>query len=458
MNNIILALCGVYLTAQPNTGTEIDWPQYSNNPFVISIDIPGPKDSAGGVITADLNNDGLMDYLVTVSGHVAAYAHNGTKLWLGKTDIRVGGSSENVGLPGHNGPGVQTADIDADGATEVLYLTQDSTLHVMYGLSGQEKWKTKPPIPKGAEGWEHLVVANFRGRGDGDLLLQATNADGYRTGRYLAAYTLDNLRREKYKPLWHRDDFMACAHNGARIADLDGDGKDEVLGATIVGSAGKILYRLPLKGHLDSIFVNDVRPDIPGLEVVALEEGGGNRIFLYNHKRLIWETHYQHREPQNAAIGEFDPDRPGLEIWCRSRYEKHQKPFVFDAKGKLIFHYQMDKVAPDGWTSSGVECIFTIDWTGKPKQLAAANERHKKGDVCIFDPIGGAFIRRIRQKTDRLYVVDVSGDWREEIIVLKGNRLFIYHNPEPNPRPKQPRLWKQQHYRRSKMTWNYYSP
>ncbi|MHC4443228.1 MAG: rhamnogalacturonan lyase family protein [Planctomycetota bacterium] len=439
-------------------GDKADWPQYSANPLVMEMEIPGSQDSTGGLVAADLNNDGLMDYLVTVSGHVAAYAHDGAKLWINKTDIQVGGSSERHGLPGNYGPGVQAGDIDGDGNVEVLYLTREGRLQVVAGITGKHKWKAQLPVPKGAERWEHLVLANFRGKGDRDLLLQATNAEGYRTGRYVAAYCLDDLGKGKYKPLWQRDDFMACAHNGARLADLDGDGKDEVLGASIVGAAGKILFRIPLKGHIDSIFIADVRPDIKGLEVVALEEGGGNRIFLYNHQRLIWETHYKHQEPQNAAIGEFDIKRPGLEIWCRSRYEEHQKPFVFDARGKLINHYKMDHVAPKGWTVRGVECIFTIDWTGNPRQFAVAKERHESGDVAIFNPVGGKFIKRIKQKADRLYVADVAGDWREEIIVLKGNQLFIYHNPAPNPRPKHKRLWHSQHYRRSKMTWNYYSP
>ena len=118
----------------------------------------------------------------------------------------------------------------------------------------------------------------------------------------------------------------------------------------------------------------------------------------------------------------------------------------------------MDKVAPAAWTASGVECIFTIDWTGRPKKLAAAKERHTSGDVAIFNPMGGKFIHQIKQKADRLYVADVSGDWREELMILTGNRLFIYHNQKPNPRPNQPRLWQHNHYRRSKMTWNYYSP
>ena len=60
----------------------------------------------------------------------------------------------------------------------------------------------------------------------------------------------------------------------------------------------------------------------------------------------------------SAAIGDFDPDRPGLEVWCRSRFDEHQAPFVFDAHGDLIEHYEMDDVAPVGWTSHGVEMMI----------------------------------------------------------------------------------------------------
>jgi hypothetical protein len=131
---------------------------------------------------------------------------------------------------------------------------------------------------------------------------------------------------------------------------------------------------------------------------------------------------------------------------------------VFDAQGQLIADYEMDDVAPKAWTLEGVEVIFTIDWTGEPRQLAAAKERHKSGDVAIFDPISGQFLHRFKEKADRLYVADVSGDWREELIVLNSNQLHVYRNEELNPNPKRSRLWIQNYYRRSKMTWNYYNP
>ena len=68
------------------------------------------------------------------------------------------------------------------------------------------------------------------------------------------------------------------------------------------------------------------------------------------------------------------------------------------------------------------------------------------------------FILRFKEKADRLYIADVLGDWREEIIVLNGKELHIYSNNEQNPYPKHPSLWTKNYYRRSKMTWNYYNP
>lgn len=447
-------VAGAVPTGGASKQSAAQWPQYKTNPFVIRLKIPYAEDSAGGIVAADLNRDGLPDYLVTQRGHITAYDHNGKLLWHLETPVQVGSSSETEGLPGHHGPGVQAGDIDGDGRVEVVFLTTDGYLNVVDGESGKQETRRRMQSPEGTERWEHVVIANFRGKGDRDLLLQSTNKSGYRMGRYLAAYAFENLD----KPLWQTDSYLGCAHTGARIADIDADGRDEVLGATMVNHDGRTTLSVEVRGHLDSIFVQDVLPDLPGLEVVALEEGGPQRVFLFNKDKLMWESDYKRQEPQNAAVGEFDPKRPGLEIWCRSRYDEHQKPFTFDARGELVSTYEMDKVAPEGWTTKGVEEIWTIDWTGETRQLAAAKERHCAGDVCIFEPVSGKFVKRITEKADRLYVADVSGDWREEIIVVTQSEIRIYHNPDKNPRPNQPRLWTRGEYRRSKMTWNYYSP
>lgn len=418
---------------------------------------------AGGVIAIDLDGDGARDFVLTGRRFVAGYAADGTELFRHEIDLQVTLKSERDGLPGTHAPGVQVADVDQDGHPELLFLTRSGVFHVIDGRSGAPVWRGELPVPAGAERWEHLVVANFRGQGDLDLLLQATNAEGYRTGRYLAAYAIDALLDDRATPpLWIRDDFVANAHNGARVADLDGDGRDEVLGASLVGPAGDLLFTIPLEGHIDSLFVADVQPARPGLEVVALEEGGSifnsDRVFLYDEQGLIWETGYRRREPQNAAVGDFAPELPGLEVWCRSRFDEHQTPFVFDANGNLLDAYEMDDVAPADWTIRGIETIATIDWTGGAEQLAAGKERHQNGDVAIFDPIGGRFRLRFDEHAERLYVADVTGDWREEIVVWNRDSLNIYQNSSPNPDPDHPRLWDDPAYRDSKINWNYYNP
>jgi hypothetical protein len=208
---------------------------------------------------------------------------------------------------------------------------------------------------------------------------------------------------------------------------------------------------------MDSVFVADVQPENPGLEVVLLEEGS-NEVQVVGIGGPIWRKNLRRQEPQNAAVGRFKSASDEIFIWCRSRYNEHQKPFVFDSAGNVVFEYEMDNVAPPGWTSSGVEVIHTIDWTGKPEQLACAKERHESGDVCLFEPLTGQFVLHLPEKADRLYVADVTGDWREEILVLNGNELNIYLNPAPNPRPDHRRLWSNRNYRRLKQTHNYYSP
>lgn len=463
-----------------------DWPPYPADPFVIPIDPPPPAQEArpggsGGIAVHDLDGDGFLDYLVTAPGQIAAYGHSGGRLWRIRTDIRLTSQSEAEGLPGLHAVGLQVGDPDGDGRTEVLFLSWNGELRVLDGRTGrlQRNLRLTPAFHQ-VESWEQLVLCDLRGTGDRDLVLQASNPDGYRMGRYLAAYAFEDMSQ----PLWATDSYLGCAHSGVRVADLDGDGRDEILGATLFRPDGAPLeWTRPsfgvgparwkklfdntswswldfpdYHGHLDAIHARDVLPDEPGLEVVALQEGGEQRVFLYGLDRLFWQADHLRQEPQNTAVAELDPARPGLEIWCRSRYDRNQKPFVFDAQGRLIATWEMRKTAPPGWTDKGIESIHVIDWDGGPVQYLAAKERHEEGDVALVDGLTGRFLRRFPTKAHRLLVADVSGDWREEIIVLTGRDLRIWSHGGPNPNPGRSRLWNDPAYRRAKANWNYYAP
>lgn len=228
---MVFVLAMVFLISVGGTGMAAQLPPPAKH--VVPVDFALAEDSSGGIIAADITNDGAMELLATAPGHIGAYTTAGTRLWNLNIAVRVGGQSESQGLPGHEGPGLQVADIDADGRAEVVFLTQDNTLHVLDGATAKEKWTATIPSPAGAQRWEHAVICCLRGHGDTDIILQATNQKGYRMGRYLAAFALVDLQAGKLTPLWQTDSFHACAHNGIRVADIDGDGRDEILSAQI---------------------------------------------------------------------------------------------------------------------------------------------------------------------------------------------------------------------------------
>lgn len=75
--------------------------------------------------------------------------------------------------------------------------------------------------------------------------------------------------------------------------------------------------------------------------------------------------------------------------------------------------------------------------------------------MAVIEPLTGWFITRFKKIAGRLYVIDVAGDWSEELIVLSGNELNIYQNEELNLNPDKPTLWIQKHYQLSKSVRNY---
>ncbi|MCS7223192.1 MAG: hypothetical protein NZ959_01345 [Armatimonadetes bacterium] len=440
------------------------WKQYEINPFAFRLAQPRPDPAAGGIVVADLTGDGLMDYLYTTPGSIGAYDHWGKPLWVKEEDIHLLGVDDVVGLPGYHGPGVQAGDVDGDDRVEVLFLRTDGRLVVCDGATGKVKRIASPALPQGAARWQHLVVGNVRGKGDRDIVLQTSGADQrpagtFPAGRFVSVFAFENLED---KPLWTITNFHGQAHGPLKIADMDGDGRDEIVGLSIYDDDGTLLTDgepPPGAWHIDSIAIADIRPDRDGLEVAVTVEGP-RHVGLIGLKGPIWWRIYEHREADKVAVGEFDLTSPGLEIWGRGSFDSPDDmgQFVFDAQGNVIAFYELRKVAPPDWTENGVEVIVPIHWTGEPWQLLAAKERHKEGDVAIFDPMTGRFIERFRERAARLYVADVAGDWREEVIVVAEDQIRIYWNPKPNPHPNRPRLWTLPHYRRGKMNWNYYSP
>lgn len=424
----------------------------------------------GGLIATDINDDQQLDILVTRANSVAAYSLTEGELWKKTANINLSTQAEHKGLPGRQGPGIQAVDIDQDGQVEVLYLTAENSLEVLSGESGELKYQTKlPSVDSAFNRWEHAIIADFTGQGDRDILLQAsqqTDKKDYIRDSVQAAFKLTDLLSlgAQARPLWRTENFVSLSHGAAKVIDLDQDGKDEVIGATILNAQGQELYTAEIGNtsfpHIDAISIDDIDPNRSGLEAVIAEETGRKRVILFDEKGTIWSNRHREQTDDNdgdkVSIGNFDPDSPGLEIWFRGSESEHFT--ALDATGQLIASYKFADRRPQQWTEKGLEVINRIRWTGEAKDYIVAKERHEAGDVGIFDALTGQLIAQFPAQTERLYIADVVDDWREEIIILEKDSLKIIQNADLNPNPNQPKLWDQAHYQRQKMTWNYYSP
>ena len=227
---------------------------------------------------------------------------------------------------------------------------------------------------------------------------------------------------------------------------------------------------------IDSLAIGDIIPGGP-LEIALAEQGGNNETIVVNHDRILWGVRRNNipailscareRDPDKMAIGDFDPSRPGLEIFARSACGRF--PWVHSSGGAIIATWDVPATAPSNWylggppgtsREGGIDLVRAIDWNGGAKQLICLKERHLDGKIAIVDAMTGDFKRVFNTRATRSYVADVAGDYREEVIALEAGssgKLKIYFNSTLNTRTK-PRHWDKQYYRRVKQNWNYYSP
>ncbi|MCL5269100.1 MAG: hypothetical protein M1457_00755 [bacterium] len=417
------------------------------------LEQPFPADMAhGGLFAHDLTDDGRLDFVVTSEGHLGAYDHSGAKLWIRQAPIKLFNYTHH--------PSAIVADFDGDGAAEVACLTPTNEIQIYDGRTGEPLRTLKKlgePIA--------MAIANLRGHGDREIVLQ---------------YDLTHLRAisaEDGSTVWETNEYKAIEHSPLRLADLDGDGRDEVAGAAMIDHDGKLMHQWVLDGRhqsMDSIAIGDVIPGGP-LEVVLAEQRGANsHTDMVNSEAIVWRAlnPWNWEDPDKVVIGDFDPERPGLEIYNRSsggdgvvprtkeepfRYELG--PWVLDAQGEVIAKYYLNDHKPAWWTGHGIEEIHRIDWDGGARDYLAAKERHRSGAAAIVDALTGEFRVILPARALRVYAADLEGDAREEVAVIdEAGTIKIFINAAPNPHPPKPSPWTRQPYRRQKQNWDYYSP
>lgn len=424
-----------------------------------SIKLKDPNVIAGRVAVADLNGDGIYDYIIrhpnsnvdpgTVNPNdgttykIEAYLSDGTYLWT--ADL---------------GPGIEPGvwyspfivyDFDGDGKAEVAlktagndYLKNDKGrvyggseyLSILNGMTGKEI--ARVDWPERNDRYGNLIRQNRNQIGmaylDGKTPCILAARGTYKL-LVVDAWQFNNGKLEK---LWRWDGDeenpvvrSQGAHNMV-CGDVDGDGKEEILlGSCMLNSNGTLRWSTGL-GHSDKAYLTDIDPDRKGLEVFLaiepwIDNGYGVCTVDANTGERIWGIGHKTFHVGDGMVADIDPSSPGLECFAsEDKKGGSSDKYLLSAQGKRLASNA--DVPPCRnwiwWDSGNTRQLFFGDdnrW-GAESMSKGKNQSigYWKGEK-ITNGIYG----------DIIMIADLFGDWREEVVTALPGELRIYHTNIP---------------------------
>ena len=150
-------------------------------------------------------------------------------------------------------------------------------------------------------------------------------ARGYYGRTVLAAW---DWRDGKLSSRWVFDtndghpEFAGQGNHSLSVADVDGDGRDEIIyGSMVVDDDGRGLFSTGLR-HGDALHVGDLDPDRPGLEVYGIHENEsrtpndrpGTAMYDARTGAILWTT-APGVDVGRGLAADIDPAHPGAECW-----------------------------------------------------------------------------------------------------------------------------------------------
>ncbi|MBQ3109849.1 MAG: RICIN domain-containing protein [Clostridia bacterium] len=411
---------------------------------------------AGGTIhfvwVGDFNADGKYDYLLDRvwddTQKLEAYLHDGTYLWT----IDMGYNSRDKDNQIEPAPavidvgmwdGATVYDIDCDGSAEIMLRVADGVVFgdgstytnsttngqaiaVINGMTG--KLETSAPVPDDMISAGPKACMMEIGYLDGvnpSLVCWLKNRNDDKTfNSYMVAYGYVN---GQFKQQWkyNNNKGYAEAHN-IRIADVDYDGKDEVLhmGYALNGD-GSLRYTVDKVVHGDRWYVGSFSNDNNNNEMMGygIQQDNPNGLleYFYNAStgKLIW-THYAASGTADVArgnVGDVDPNYDGFECWSfQGLYSMNNEQIHTDSLYPVLRLWWDGDLLSESFNDGKIEeWDYNNKWTNRVLTTWNVTD-------CV--------------RSDRgvpMFYGDILGDWREEFIMTSADysKLVIFSTTIP---------------------------
>jgi rhamnogalacturonan endolyase len=388
-------------------------------------------------VFGDLTGDGSLDVVLKLDNGIRemsrdpgvpveleAYTAYGRSLWRRKLvdHEHCFGNANNVP--------VVVYDLDGDGRAEVIARYQEGDkvyLAVLEGMTGRVQRKT--PWREMATDFAksstriHMAVAYLDGK---------TPAIVTQTGLYeneiIDAYDVE-LRR-----LWTYESFAETNGSGSHsitVADVDGDGRDEVvIGSMVLNADGSLRWSI-YREHPDIVAVKHILPGSKDRQIFyAVETSVHAGAYLVDAKsgKMIWKVNRE-EDPRwtHAHMGwaaDIWDGSPGMEMLTNRDGHLAADQVLFAASGKILMNPFPPGWHPVNWTGGKVRDLMRTDggslgrFTGRGVEEISAKlpQEHGKGSCRM--------------------VADLAGDYRDEIVCIGtgksgGPALFVYTNTDP---------------------------
>lgn len=243
----------------------------------------------------------------------------------------------------------------------------------------------------------------------------AVSIRGYYTRMTAVAYDVVNKKLSKrwtYDSGWSEQagSGYGNGNHNCMPADVDGDGKDEILcGAFTFNDDGKALW-CTNKHHGDAMHVSDFDPNHPGQELWVCHEGapyGVSLIDAATGKILVHED--RDKDTGRACAGNVWAGNPGGEFWGA------RSTAVFNSAGQKI-------------NMSCPAMNFLIWWDGDlERDLLDGNtitKINQSGGIDTLLTATGCDSCNGTKATPNLSA-DIFGDWREELILHTSDSKYL---------------------------------